>query len=92
MSTIRKFCTYIEYDFFLGDIAAKNHLVHQECYDILIILSYEIGNQSMSKSLHEKLAYRLADILTMLNTGESLSVDDLAQKYQSQSPNHHARY
>lgn len=36
----------------------------------------------MSKSLHEKLAYRLADILTMLNTGESLSVDDLAQKYQ----------
>lgn len=32
--------------------------------------------------MHEKLAYRLADMLTMLNMGEVLDVNELARKYQ----------
>lgn len=36
----------------------------------------------MSKSMHEKLAYRLADMLTMLNMGNVLDVGELAEKYQ----------
>lgn len=36
----------------------------------------------MSKSTHEKLAYRLADMLTTLNLGDSLDVTTLAEKYQ----------
>lgn len=36
----------------------------------------------MSESMHEKLAYRLADMLTMLNMGEVLDVNELARKYQ----------
>lgn len=35
----------------------------------------------MAESLSEKLAYRLADMLAMLNAGESLKIDDLAEKY-----------
>lgn len=36
----------------------------------------------MSESMHEKLAYRLSDMLTMLNTGDALDVGELAEKYQ----------
>lgn len=36
----------------------------------------------MSESMHEKLAYRLADMLTMLNMGNALDVGELAEKYQ----------
>lgn len=36
----------------------------------------------MSDSPHEKLAYRLADMITMLNGGETLNITDLTEKYQ----------
>lgn len=36
----------------------------------------------MSDSPHEKLAYRLSDMITMLNTGETLNITDLTEKYQ----------
>lgn len=36
----------------------------------------------MSESMHEKLAYRLVDMLTMLNLGDGLEVGELADKYQ----------
>lgn len=46
----------------------------------------------MSKSMHEKLAYRLADMLTMLNMGNVLDVGELAEKISGQSPYDYARY
>ncbi|USZ14304.1 WYL domain-containing protein [Moraxella sp. FZFQ2102] len=36
----------------------------------------------MSDSPHEKLAYRLSDMITMLNGGETLNIADLTEKYQ----------
>lgn len=36
----------------------------------------------MSESNHEKLAYRLSDMITMLNDGEILNITDLTEKYQ----------
>ncbi|MCX2581685.1 DeoR family transcriptional regulator, partial [Klebsiella pneumoniae] len=66
----------------------KNFLISKRLYSILEISSeineVDIGvNMKTILSTHERLAERLVKIIVKLNSGEKLSIQDLAQEFKT---------